>query len=40
MADFDSFKLSGKSKLTINGREAGGLSLARCIGLSGGLPVL
>jgi hypothetical protein len=34
MADFDWFKLFGKSKLTINGREAGGLQLARCIGLS------
>jgi hypothetical protein len=36
MADSDWFKLFGKSKLIINRREAGGLSLVRCIGLSEG----
>ena len=30
MADFDWFTLFGKSTLTINGREAGGLSLTSC----------
>jgi hypothetical protein len=36
-ADFDWLKLFGKSNLTINGREACGFLLARCIGLSEGL---
>lgn len=36
MADFDWFTLFGKSTLTINGREAGGLSLTSCICLSEG----